>query len=373
VIRLFSKNLICPIDSVGPLEIIEIPQGNSYSNIDGCINNGVLFCPTCGAIYPIIHGIARLIAPELARVDHWREHLFFEKQLFFFDKHPALKRSMQKRLTEQSITKPNKNMVGMETEWWNNYYRGQIDNINYIKTLPRYPDLAAGNRLFDYDEWFAKFLMVSIEGQTIIEVGCGKTAFVYLRLPPDIFNYCYVGIDSSFDALLLASQLVPGQFYQCNVEALPFGTLFDTLICLGVLHHLDNWQKALGECFRVLKPGGVACLSEAVTKKRFFARWRTKSFTAIKDSPNEGSIPEGEFINTIKAYGEISMWIRCYSTVRFILEYLLKLNLPMDKSRLLTKFVISIDRFVLSTLGKIFTEFQGGEIAAIICKQTKIT
>ncbi len=36
----------------------------------------------------------------------------------------------------------------------------------------------------------------------------------------------------------------------------------DAVFCFGVLHHVPDWQAALGELARVLKPGGVLYLEE---------------------------------------------------------------------------------------------------------------
>ena len=369
MLRSLSQYLVCPQDSAESLQFFAFPTSASFPDNEGIIRNGVLFCPTCGAIYPIIQGIPRLIAPDLAKVDYWREKLFFEKNLIAFETNPVLKEAMQRRLAEQEISATKQELTNVETQWWNDFYDKEIKNIDYIKRLPGFPELAAGNRFFEYDEWFAKYLRPQIKGRRILEVGCGKSAFVYLRLNPEIFGYSYVGTDLSFNALLLASQYVPGQFIQCSAEAIPFKTSsFDILLCLGVVHHLVNWQKGLEEFFRVLESEGIVCFQEAVTKKRFFARWRTKSFTADKDSPNEADIPEDEFKFRLQKYAKVQKWMRHYSTVRFVFEYLMKLGTLMDQSRLLTQMVIIIDKIVLSTLGRILPEFEGGEILAILRK-----
>ena len=44
-----------------------------------------------------------------------------------------------------------------------------------------------------------------------------------------------------------------------NIEHLPFSdNSFDVVLCIGVIHHTPNSQKAVDEIFRVLKPDGQA-------------------------------------------------------------------------------------------------------------------
>jgi len=48
-----------------------------------------------------------------------------------------------------------------------------------------------------------------------------------------------------------------GHFCMGNAEELPFpGSVFDCVCSMGVLHHTPNIERAMGEVFRVLKPGG---------------------------------------------------------------------------------------------------------------------
>lgn len=48
---------------------------------------------------------------------------------------------------------------------------------------------------------------------------------------------------------------------------------YDAIFDFGILHHVPNWQDALSELYRVLKPGGLLHIEdgsiEAFTKRRF--------------------------------------------------------------------------------------------------------
>ena len=48
--------------------------------------------------------------------------------------------------------------------------------------------------------------------------------------------------------------------------------LFDFLVCYHVLEHIDDDQKALGELFRVLKPGGWAIIQVPIFTERTIER-----------------------------------------------------------------------------------------------------
>lgn len=55
-------------------------------------------------------------------------------------------------------------------------------------------------------------------------------------------------------------------FVASRGQSLPFATeSFDGVLCMNALHHLPSYAAALGEIFRVLKPGGRAVFSEPGT------------------------------------------------------------------------------------------------------------
>ncbi len=52
---------------------------------------------------------------------------------------------------------------------------------------------------------------------------------------------------------------------QSNGEMVFSDNYFDLITCFGVLHHIPNVNKVLGEIFRCLKPGGYALIREPTT------------------------------------------------------------------------------------------------------------
>jgi len=115
--------------------------------------------------------------------------------------------------------------------------------------------------------WIQNYLK---EGAFLLDAGSGEGR--YLR--EFCFQYSCAGIDLSKNALCRSFQqienaaekkktdssfIVPDHFVS-NVFSLPFAdSVFDGVLCLGVLQHLteENRKKTAEELFRVLKEGGL--------------------------------------------------------------------------------------------------------------------
>jgi SAM-dependent methyltransferase len=92
-------------------------------------------------------------------------------------------------------------------------------------------------------------------------VGTGRIGLPFIRA-----GYDYTGVDISpamMDRLTdkLSGDLDPTayrfQLHQANITALPFEAAgFDVIIAVHVLHLVVEWQRAIQEARRVLRPGG---------------------------------------------------------------------------------------------------------------------
>ncbi len=107
-----------------------------------------------------------------------------------------------------------------------------------------------------------------IPAAMVLEIGCGRGAGARLikkKFQPRILQ----AMDLDILMIQKAQQyLSPAQkegisFYVGDVIRLPYrnGTL-DAIFGFGILHHVLDWQGALGEIARVLKPGGVFFMEE---------------------------------------------------------------------------------------------------------------
>jgi len=98
--------------------------------------------------------------------------------------------------------------------------------------------------------------------KSYLDVGCG-TGFLrdYLR------EADYLGVDLN-PKYIAAAQRKRGNYFQVG-NALELDTIsrqFDRVVCVGLLHHLDDGQvrKALTQCCARLKPGGEIFIIDAL-------------------------------------------------------------------------------------------------------------
>jgi len=90
----------------------------------------------------------------------------------------------------------------------------------------------------------------------ILDVGCGKGRFC--RKIKDFGFINIIGAEPSKELIEVAKGNNKDiKFVQASVTNLPFGdNEFDALICIEVLEHVPDTEKAIQEMARVLKPGG---------------------------------------------------------------------------------------------------------------------
>ena len=96
-------------------------------------------------------------------------------------------------------------------------------------------------------------------GKKVLDVGCGNGYVLgkYAQCGTHVY-----GVDITRTSIELCKRRFEylgrrGHFYIANAEELPFGNeTFDCACSMGVLHHTPDIKKAIGEIFRVLKPGG---------------------------------------------------------------------------------------------------------------------
>jgi ubiquinone/menaquinone biosynthesis C-methylase UbiE len=94
-------------------------------------------------------------------------------------------------------------------------------------------------------------------GLRILDIGCGtgQSRQLYADYAKE-----YVGADLADAALRRAQDKFPrDRWVRCDARALPFeSAYFDLVAYSSVLHHIADFETALREGFRVLKPGGTA-------------------------------------------------------------------------------------------------------------------
>ena len=110
-----------------------------------------------------------------------------------------------------------------------------------------------------------------VSGEVVLDIGCGEgrhAIAVYDHAP-----VTSIGLDLNADDLITARakarECFPEPkvdrhlaFTQVDATKLPFAShSIDKIICSEVLEHIGPYEQVLDEIYRVLKPGGLLCVS----------------------------------------------------------------------------------------------------------------
>jgi ubiquinone/menaquinone biosynthesis C-methylase UbiE/uncharacterized protein YbaR (Trm112 family) len=162
-----------------------------------------------------------------------------------------------------------------------------VPSKNYARSFglewQRFPKtLLDGNWQQIYRERFfhTTNLAPHLDGQTVLEVGCGPGSFtgIILKTGARLFSsdlsssvdVCKENVQDSENLHLLS-------LCQSDLHALPFAPgCFDKVICLGVIQHCPSPERAFRSLCRYLKPGGEIVI-DCYVKQRL----RTTSLTHL--------------------------------------------------------------------------------------------
>lgn len=100
-------------------------------------------------------------------------------------------------------------------------------------------------------------LLASPGGHTAVDLGCGSGR--HIKLLNDLGLSRVVGLDSSYNALVISRKQCPGPLLQGNNLHLPLrNDIADIVICWGSLHYNNKYDlmTMLEEILRILKKGG---------------------------------------------------------------------------------------------------------------------
>lgn len=137
--------------------------------------------------------------------------------------------------------------------------------------------------------------------EPMLDVGCGS-GLMLRHLPPGSH-----GIDYNPRNIDRARRYAPrAVVQQGDAEALPYADeTFATVVCTEVLEHLVFPDIAIGEMFRVLKPGGT--LLGSVPRKSVLWRLRNLSSTCPVGEPFHHEMPRRDLTRLLAPLTRVRM------------------------------------------------------------------
>lgn len=153
-----------------------------------------------------------------------------------------------------------------------------------------------------------------VGGQRVLEIGCGRgvgTEIIFERfgarevhafdLDPDMIERARKRL-SAYPRERL--KLFVGDAERIDAANASYDAVFD----FGIIHHVPEWQRAVAEVARVLKPAGRFFFEEVT--KQALDRWFYRTFL---EHPIENRFTAAEFVHEverqgIKVGGNWAMW-----------------------------------------------------------------
>lgn len=139
-----------------------------------------------------------------------------------------------------------------DADKWSNIYTSNTPNVDALSFRKR--------RDFTVDYVIANIQ----ENSDILDLGCGAGPVLTVLKE---HSYKLIGIDYSLDMLQHARRELGNNIDQlpllrAECEKVPMrDSTFDCIICLGVISYAESIDTALGEIYRLLKPGGKVIVS----------------------------------------------------------------------------------------------------------------
>lgn len=157
----------------------------------------------------------------------------------------------------------------------------QLPDADYVNTFGfewAQIDGFVGKEVMSHGHIYGRFRLPAnyFYGKVVVDVGCGNGRIGRLVAPS---AERYLGLDLSEAVFGFPNYLRTANVQLCRASGtdLPLKDgIADVTICWGVLHHMDDPERALGELRRITKPGGeilIFIYSDAYAARENFNRF----------------------------------------------------------------------------------------------------
>ena len=148
----------------------------------------------------------------------------------------------------------------------------------------------------------------SLAGKRVLEIGCGRGVGIEILLSLGAEHVTGFDLDPKMVALAEKRLETFGdrvRVFVGDAEAIDASDAsFDAVVDYGVIHHIPQWQKALREIARVLKPGGIFYFEDLL--KGLISTWPAPLFF---DHPQATQFDGGEFRLELECTGlRVQKW-----------------------------------------------------------------
>ena len=184
------------------------------------------------------------------------------------------------------------------------------NRFNQLACSPMFPaQLDAGDpQLAEVLEWFG-----DINNKSLLDAGCAKGRFS--KALADM-GAILTGIDPSEKFIATARENVPkAEFKIASVTDIPYeDNHFDGVLCLEVLEHVPDTEKAISEMVRVLKPGGkIIIIDKNILSLEPLYLMPTFLYKKIQEYRNKWMYPRNfPFREKYFTYGHIDRLLKKY-------------------------------------------------------------